>query len=399
MAVTTTSALNGSTQALYLKDYMMATTGAEFFDQLCEVRKAMNGERGATVDWVIYEGMDVATSTLTEASDITPVAMSDSAAQITVSEYGNGIQQTALLKATAYTDVGKAAAQSLGINRARSMDIVVRDVAVAGTNVVRVKNVTARTSLTETNHLLDYATLIGAVARARAHNIPAGPDGNYTAVVHPLVVAELTQIPQWQSYTEYQDKSELFDGEVGQLAGIRFVQSYNAKIYLGGGSTAQAATTTGVNSAIAAGDTSITLTANAGLAAGDFIVVGTLEAATAELVQITAINASALTATISGIGNTQSNFGFRYAHAANAAVTEAANVGCMVLQGPRSIGKVYSDITGPKGDLRITGPFDAIGRFLNFSWYFVGGYGIVSQKWLLRLEFAMANKIPMANQY
>ena len=399
MAVTTTTSLNGSTQALYLKDYMMATTGNEFFDQHCDVRLALNGQRGATVDWVIIEGLDVATATLTEASDITPVAMSDTPTNITVAEYGNGIQQSALLTATAYTEVGKQASEALGINRARSMDIVVRDVTVNGTNVVRVKNVAARTDLTETNHLLDYGFLISAVSQARAWNIPTDANGYYTAVVHPMVTAELTQIPQWQSVSAYQDKFQLYDGEAGLLAGVRFVESYNAKLYLSGGTTAATAVT--LNASVAAGDTTFvcdtTTPGNAGITAGGFVTLGTLEAATAEQVRVVSI--SSQTVTISGVGNTQSNFGFRYAHADNAAVTVAAQVGAAVLQGPRSVGKVYSNITGPKGDLRITGPFDHIGRFVNFSWYFIGGYGIVSQKWLLRLEFAMANKLPAANQY
>ncbi len=190
----------------------------------------------------------------------------------------------------------------------------------------------------------------------------------------------------------------IYDGEVGQLAGIRFSESYNGKLYLSGGTTAQAAGV--INGAIAAGDTTFTAL-NAGLVVGDFVTVGALEASVAEQVLITAVNAAvnASIITISGVGNKSDNFGFRYAHVTGVATTEAAQVGAMVLQGPRSVGKAYSSITGPKGDLRVTGPFDAIGRFVNFSWYFIGGYGIVSQKWLLRLEFAMANKLPSANQF
>lgn len=143
------------------------------------------------------------------------------------------------------------------------------------------------------------------------------------------------------------------------LNGIRFVESYNAKRYLSGGATAQAATV--LNGAVVAGATTIAIAANAGLVAGDFITIGALESAVAEQVVITAINASALTATISGIGNAQDNFGLRYAHSDGVAVTEADEVSCIVLQGPNSIGKAYSDKTGPNGRLVTSGPFDNLG--------------------------------------
>lgn len=61
---------------------------------------AANGS-GSSQIFPIYEAMDVATTTLTEASDVTPVAATDSAVTITVAEYGNAVQLTSLLKATA----------------------------------------------------------------------------------------------------------------------------------------------------------------------------------------------------------------------------------------------------------------------------------------------------------
>ena len=403
MAMTTTSTFGDSVAALYKKDYLVAATGMEYFDQLSWQREAMaaNGS-GSSQIFPIYEAMDVATTTLTEASDVTPVAATDSAVTITVAEYGNAVQLTSLLKATAYTDVGKAAAELVGINRARSLDIVVRDVAMAGSNVLRVKNVTARTSLTESNHLLDFGTLVAAVSRARSWNVPTGPDGYYTGVVNPMVSAELMMIPQWQSVSEYQDKTNIYAGEIGELAGIRFIESYNGKLFYGGGDVpATGSNNATITAAAAAGDTSITLSANLGVSVGDFLVIGNaasaLETAVSEQVQVTALNG--LVATVSGIGNAQGNFGLRYAHVNGAKVSESTQVGAIALQGPKSIGKVYSSITGPKGDLRITGPYDVLGRFVSFGWYHLGGWAITSQHWLLRLEFATSLKTIGANSF
>jgi len=51
VAVTTTTSLSNSVQKLFNKDYLMATTGQDRFDQLTWTRQAMgSGARGSSVD-------------------------------------------------------------------------------------------------------------------------------------------------------------------------------------------------------------------------------------------------------------------------------------------------------------------------------------------------------------
>lgn len=214
MAVTTTSSLSNSARVLLNKAFQMASTGAEYYDQLTDTREAMGARRGITVEWPIIEQMDVATSTLSQTSDITPVALDDTNASITIAEYGNGVQISSLLDATSFIEVGTAAAKANGINMTRTLDVVVRDVTVGGTNVMRVRNVAARTSLTAAGHRLDYGFITDLKARAMNWNIPVWEDGKYVAVITPTVTAELQAIPQWQSVEGYRgEESGIFTGE------------------------------------------------------------------------------------------------------------------------------------------------------------------------------------------
>lgn len=71
-----------------------------------------------------------------------------------------------------------------------------------------------------------------AVAKLRAQNAPT-INGKYVGIIHPYVAYDLMRDPEWVDAHKYAQPENLYEGEIGELAGVRFVQTTEAKIYAG----------------------------------------------------------------------------------------------------------------------------------------------------------------------
>jgi N4-gp56 family major capsid protein len=60
-------------------------------------------------------------------------------------------------------------------------------------------------------------------------------DGKYVCILHPSVAFDLRQDEAWIAAHQYAAATELFSGEIGELHGVRFVETSEAKIWKGTG--------------------------------------------------------------------------------------------------------------------------------------------------------------------
>ena len=59
--------------------------------------------------------------------------------------------------------------------------------------------------------------------------------GNYyVGVMHPSVAEDFTQSDDFKEFHKYAAVEEIFNGELGEMKGIRFVETTNAPVYVGG---------------------------------------------------------------------------------------------------------------------------------------------------------------------
>ena len=71
------------------------------------------------------------------------------------------------------------------------------------------------------------------VAKLRAQNAPT-IQGKYVAIIHPYAAYDLMRDPEWIDAHKYASPENLYEGEIGEIGGVRFVQTTEAKIYDGG---------------------------------------------------------------------------------------------------------------------------------------------------------------------
>ena len=97
------------------------------------------------------------------------------------------------------------------------------------TNVMYAGGVSARESLTADSKL----TVDDIYKAARYLKIQNAPkiNGSYVAIIHPDVAYDLMRDNEWIDAHKYSATENLFNGEIGKIGGVRFVETSEAKIF------------------------------------------------------------------------------------------------------------------------------------------------------------------------
>ena len=422
MAATTTATLTSSVVAAHLQtEFLVAASAEERWDQFTWVPEggavAPGTDGTATsIQLTVYKNLALVTSTIAEATDIEGVQLADTSISVSMGEYGNAAQDTKRLRAVGRTDIPSAFQIVIGRNAGLSQDAIARAPFINGGLCRRPTSGDTRADLDVAADDLEaagYSFLYGLAGQLRSVGAPglgAGSEsagrtqGNaepgsvdYGTVISDLVTGEMLGLNGFtplQYITSPEARTQMYNGEIGRMAGIRFVESPLGKVYQSAGTVAQAATS--LTAAATVGQTSLDMVSSTGLAVGDFWTIGTLESTTSEVTTLETVQVTSVASTIATIIGAGPDGGLRYAHAAADPVTEATFVGAIPVFGGMSVMKAYSTIYGPKPSMIETGPFDKLGRFKNYGWLWFGGYAVTIPTWLVRGEVALNNKAIMA---
>ena len=196
---------------------------------------------GKTIEFRKFAPLAKAITPLTEGVTPDGKSLSVSTITATVSQYGDYITQSDVLELTALDNTILEATKLLGRQAGVTLDTVVRNVMQSGTNVTYCPKigengtetaVTSRANLDNTCQLT-VKVLQQVVAKLRGQNAPT-INGKYVAIIHPYAAYDLMRDPEWIDAHKYTNVENLYEGEIGEIAGIRFVQTNEAKIYSGG---------------------------------------------------------------------------------------------------------------------------------------------------------------------
>ena len=252
---------------------------------------------GKTVEWRKFGSFDKARTPLTEG--VTPDGSGITVSYITkeLSQYGDYTTVSDMLDLTAIDDVVLEITDRHGANMGLTLDTVTRNEIQQGTHVIYAPGKDTDGKKVENLHRygLDKTCVMTAelVARAATElkkmNAPTF-DGKYVCIIHPSVAFDLRNDPDWVAAHQYAAATELFSGEIGELHGVRFVETTEAKIFRGDDLASSSRTLTA--SAAANGSTTVSFdggTVAAGALVGRYVLCGGKRA------KVTANTASQLT--------------------------------------------------------------------------------------------------------
>ena len=197
---------------------------------------------GKNIEFRKYDSLPKATTPLTEG--VTPDGQTMNVSTVTaeVKQYGGWVPITDTLQLTAIDNNIITATKIIASQAGRTLDTIVRDVLAGGTNVIYAPKIgeggaeTAVTSRATLDATCQLTSDLIARAATQLKAMNADPIGtSFVGIIHPYVAYDLRRDPDWIDVHKYAQPDEIYNGEIGTLHGVRFVETSEAKIWKGTG--------------------------------------------------------------------------------------------------------------------------------------------------------------------
>ena len=211
-------------------------------------RQPLPQGRGTTVEWRKW-------NTFAKAEELEEGVIPNgqkfgmSAVTGAINQYGTYAAVSDKLELHAYDDIILGATEEMGASAAETQETLIRDALLENTNVMYCDNVDsegAQVSVpSEPSQMCwnETATcaltpdmVAKAVTKLKKDKVPT-IGGKYVAVIHPSVAYDLRKDEGWLEAHKYAAPGEIFNGEIGELHGCRFIENAFAPVLGGANAT------------------------------------------------------------------------------------------------------------------------------------------------------------------
>ena len=227
--LTGTSAISNLVQTAYDQYVRMALRSIPVMRALADVKPVQQAMPGSSVVFSIYSDLAQATTTLTEASDVSSIALGNpNQITVTLNEYGSAVTTTKKLNMTSFNDVDSALADIIAYNAADSIDAVVASVLTSGTNIIYGGNTATSYNTITAAATISVTDIRQAVTELRTNKALPRIGELYAAYLHPRQTADLraeTGTGGFQDLSKYTDRTPFVAGAVGVIEGAFVVET------------------------------------------------------------------------------------------------------------------------------------------------------------------------------
>ena len=237
--------LSGELKTFYDTE-LLENARAEMFYAQFGKKQSLPANHGTTIEWRKWNTFERA-SQLQEGVIPTGQKFGMSSKVGSINQYGTYATISDKLELRAYDDVILGATEEMGASAAETQEVLIRDALLVNTNVLYCDNIVKNSGeflSTPTNPASMGATNDGgwslltpdmvnkAVTKMKKDRVPR-INGKYYAVIHPSVAYDLRKSNEWIEAHKYAATSEIFNGEIGEIHGCRFIENTFAPV-LGG---------------------------------------------------------------------------------------------------------------------------------------------------------------------
>lgn len=212
-------------------------------------KQSLPRNHGTTMEWRKWNTFENA-SKLQEGVIPTGQKFGMSSKTATIDQYGTYAAISDVLEFHAYDNTILGATEEMGASASKTQETLIRDALLVNTNVLYCDNITLATGAVAstptscaTMEASDIAMsmftpqMIAKAVRIMKMNRVPTINGKYYCVVSPSVAYDLRNHKDWIDAHKYAAVSEIFNGEIGELHGVRFIENVFAPIL--GGNTYQ----------------------------------------------------------------------------------------------------------------------------------------------------------------
>ena len=237
--------LSGELKTFYDTELLENARVEMFYAQFAK-KQALPANHGTTVEWRKWNTFAKA-GQLEEGVIPTGQKFGMSSKTGSINQYGTYATVSDKLEMRAYDDVILGATEEMGASAAETQETLIRDALMTNGNVLYCDNITVATGAkvgetptacsameasTDTMCLLTPDSVAKAVTIMKKNRVPV-INGKYYAVIHPSVAYDLRKSDAWIEAHKYSATTEIFNGEIGELHGVRFIENVFAPILKG----------------------------------------------------------------------------------------------------------------------------------------------------------------------
>lgn len=236
------NSLAGELKTFYDTELLENARVEMFYAQFAK-KQNLPANRGTTVEWRKWNTFAKA-GILQEGVIPTGQKFGMSSKTGTINQYGTYAAISDKLDLRAFDDTILGATEEMGASASETQETLIRDGLLVNTNVMYCDNITLATGAvtgatpTACNLMEASATVMclltpDSVAKAvtlmKKNRVPT-INGKYYAVIHPSVAYDLRKSDAWVEAHKYAATSEIFNGEIGELHGCRFIENVFAPV-------------------------------------------------------------------------------------------------------------------------------------------------------------------------
>ena len=237
--------LSGELKTFYDTELLENARVELFYAQFAK-KQALPANHGTTVEWRKWNTFAKA-GQLQEGVIPTGQKFGMSSKTGSINQYGTYATVSDKLEMRAYDDVILGATEEMGASAAETQETLIRDALLVNTNVLYCDNITLATGAKSgatpvaPNEMEASETVMSvltpdmvakAVTKMKKDRVPT-INGKYYAVINPSVAYDLRKSDAWIEAHKYAATAEIFNGEIGELHGVRFIENVFAPILSG----------------------------------------------------------------------------------------------------------------------------------------------------------------------
>ena len=230
---TTASADLSVEMKTYYSDYLLDNAEPNLVHDQFAQKHPIPQNGGKTIEFRKFIPLGKALTPIVEGVTPKGNTLSVTKVEATIDQYGDYVTLSDLVQLTAIDNMLLETTKLLGYQAGQTLDTVTREVLNGGTSVIYSGDKEARASL-DGNCKITVDDIYKAARFLKKQNAPK-IEGGYVAIVHPDVAYDLMRDEEWIDVHKYSATKEIFEGEIGKIAGVRFVESTEAKIFADAG--------------------------------------------------------------------------------------------------------------------------------------------------------------------
>ncbi len=222
----------------YYSDYLIDNAIPKLVHDQFGQKHPIPKNGGKTIEFRKYSPLPKLLDPISEGVTPDGQSLNMSTIEATVAQYGGYITLSDVLLLTAIDNNLVQATKLLGAQAGATLDTITREVLNGGTNVIFSGGKDARVDIDATSLLTvdDVKKAVRLLKNQNAEKI----NGAWVGIINPDIAYDLTNDPAWKDVKTYSDPADIYEGEIGKIFGVRFVETTEAKVWAGAGNGGRA---------------------------------------------------------------------------------------------------------------------------------------------------------------